>query len=84
MASAFELNKEEFKNNFKKEDHTYIISAKSSTFHDFHIDHPVPLPVNLIRVIVEERFVEQSHAYNFFTDPDPPDKIYICNSVFRI
>ena len=35
MASAFELDKEEYKHNFKKEDHTYNVSVKSGIAHDF-------------------------------------------------
>lgn len=84
LFSTFELNKEEFKHNFKKEDHTYITTAKTVSGHDFHLDHPVALPVNPIRLIVEEKFIQEPRAYHFFTNPDPPPKLYIRNSVFRI
>jgi len=84
MASAFELNKEEFKHNFKKEDHTYLSYAKTDNSNTFHLAHPVVLPVKPFSLLVEEKFIEQSAAYSFFTDPDPPNKLYIRNSVFRI
>jgi hypothetical protein len=84
MASSFELNKEEYKHNFKKEDHTYIVSLKSGIAHDFKIEHPAALPVNFISLLVEERFVQQTPSFNLFTDPDPPERLYIRNSVFRI
>ena len=35
MASAFELDKEEYKHNFKKEDHTYNVSVKLGIAHEF-------------------------------------------------
>ncbi len=69
MASAFELNKEEYKHNFNKEDHTYIVSLKSGIAHDFKIDHPGALPVNFISLLVEERFIQQTSSFNLFTDP---------------
>jgi len=84
LASAFEVNNEEFKQNFKKESYSYIIAAKSGAVHDFHLDHPVALPVNLIFQIAEEKFIQQQATCSFFTDPDPPNKLYIRNSVFRI
>ena len=84
MASAFEVDKEEYKHNFKKEDHTYIVSLKSGVAHDFKIDHPASLPVNFIILLVEERFVQQTSSFNRFTDPDPPERLYIRYSVFRI
>ena len=83
-ASTFELDKEEFKQNFKKEDHTYITSSNSVTAHDFKIDHPAALPVNLISLLVEERFVQQTSSFTLFPDPDPPERLYIRYSVFRI
>lgn len=84
MASAFELNKEEFKHNFQNEDHTYISSAKTDNSNNFHLDHPVALPVKPYSFIVEEKFIKQPATYSFFTDSDPPNKLYILNSVFRI
>lgn len=82
--SVFELDNEEFKQNFKKEDQSYIIAVNSGAVHDFHLDHPVALPVNPISLIVQEKFIQQSATYSFFTNPDPPNKLYIRNSVFRI
>ncbi len=84
MASAFELDKEEYKHNFKKEDHTYIVSLKSGIAHDFKIDHPAALPVNFISLLVDEKFIPQTSSFNRFKDPDPPERLYIRNSVFRI
>lgn len=84
IASAFELDNEEFKQNFKKECHSYIIAAKSGAVHDFHIDHPVALLVNLIFQLPEEKFIQQQSACSFFINPDPPDKLYIRNSILRI
>lgn len=84
MASALELNEEEFKHNFKKEDHTYISSVKTDDGNDFHLDHPIALPVNSFFLIAEEKFIELPATSVFFTDPDPPNKLYIRNSVFRI
>ena len=84
MASAFELNTEEYKHNFKKEDHTYNVSSKPGIAYDFKIDHPAALAVNFISLLVEERFVQQTSSFNLFTDPDPPERLYIRYSVFRI
>lgn len=84
IASAVELNKEEFKQNFKKENHTYITTAKSGVGHNYHLDHPVALPENPIRIVAEEKFIQQLQAFTFFTDPDPPERLYIRYSVFRI
>lgn len=84
LSSAFELDNAEFKQNFKKEVHSYIIAAKSGTVHDFHLDHPIALPVNPISLIVQEKFIQQSATYSFLTNPDPPNKLYIRNSVFLI
>lgn len=84
MASAFELDKEEYKHNFKKEDHTYNVSSKSGIAHNFKIDLPAALPVNFISLLVEERFVQQTSSFTLFTDPDPPERLYIRYSVFRI
>ena len=84
MASAFELNKEEYKHNFKNEDHTYNVSSKPGIAHDFKIDHPAALAVNFISLLVQESFVQQTSSFNLFTDPDPPERLYIRYSVFRI
>ncbi len=82
--SVFELDNDEFKQNFKKEDQSYTIAVNSGAVHDFHLDHPVALPVNTISPIVREKFIQQLTTSIFFKNPDPPNKLYIRNSVFRI
>ena len=84
MASALELDKEEYKHNFNKEDHTYVVSLKSDIAHDFKIDHPAALPVNFISLLVQKSFTQQTSSLNRFTDQDPPERLYILYSVFRI
>lgn len=83
-ALTFELNKEEFKQNFNKEEHAYITTANSGSGQDCPIDRPVALPENPFRIVVEEKFIQQLQPYTFFSDPDPPSALYILNSVFRI
>ena len=84
MASAFELDKEEYKHNFEKEEHGCFISLNSDTVHDFKIDHQAALPVNFIYSLVEETFIQPTFSSDIFTNPDPPQRLYLLNLVFLI
>ena len=84
MVSAFEIDKDEYKHNFEKEEHGFYVSLKSDAAHDFKIDQPALLPANFIYLLVEQTFILPPISLGVISDPDPPHRLYIRNSVFLI
>ncbi len=84
VASALELDSQEFVKNYENENHVYIAHKKSNFDFAFHVDIPAELPL----VYVYYRSCPAIPIFEIlpisFFDPKPPDKIYLRLRVLRI
>ena len=84
VASALELDSQEFIKNYENENHVYIAHKKSNYDFAFHVDIPAELPLIYVeyRVCQEIPFLTILPISSF--NPKPPDKIYLRLRVLRI
>ena len=84
VASALELDSQEFVKNYENENNVYIAHKKSNFDCAFHVDIPAELPL----IFVEYRTCPAIPIFDILPiysfDPKPPHKIYLRLRVLRI
>ncbi len=84
MASALELDSQEYAKNYQNENHVYTAHKKSN----FDFASPIDIPAELPFIYVEYRVCQDIPFLTIlpisFFDPKPPDKIYLRLRVLRI
>jgi len=77
LLSVLELDSNEYKQNYAKENHTYISCAKTTGNFNFHsvkiFDLPVTFSNNYFQCYLEQVTVKIS----LYPDHSPPDKIFL-------
>ena len=84
LSSALELDNKERKQNYENENHSFICSA-IETYQFTYLEVAPDLPAFDIFCWSSEQVVLQK-TYNWLstTEPDPPGRLYLRNSVFLI
>lgn len=83
LASALELDTKECKQNYNKETHTYF-SSKPDTAQTSHLEIAAALPAYILSLWFADRVSQPADTYYSIADPDPPERLYLRNSVFLI
>ncbi|MGI8952255.1 MAG: hypothetical protein ACR2FN_11830 [Chitinophagaceae bacterium] len=79
-----ELDSNEVKQNYAKENHIYFCITVSNDNSLSHFNTHLEFPTYSSNFYYKSKLSLQKICFSFLTDPDPPDKIYLRNSVFLI
>ena len=83
-SSVFELDKEECKQNYEKENHSYITCVKTVDNSTSHFDTPLELETFFVNIQPVYFVFVKSLAFSSFINDDPPDKLYLLHSSLLI
>ena len=84
MASVMELDSNECKQNFSKEDHACFSTENNCVSIILHSTlYPALLPYQHA-ITSLQKLSQQSQTYSLLSDPDPPDKLYLRHLVLLI
>ena len=84
FASIFEWDSNECKQNYAKEDHSYVACVKTVENSDTHIGTPIELPTFFVNIEPSYFVSPKPVLFTFVCDYDPPDKIYLLHSSLLI
>ena len=83
LTSAVELDVKESKQNYEKENHSFICST-SDTYQFSHLEVAAVLPAFILSYWFGEQVLQQTYTRLSATELHPPERLYLRYSVFII